>query len=172
MLRGHYPTLERFFVEFLGVEDLNMQMIYDELKQLGGTHNLGVEQTQERIKAMNECLKVAKEWPDPAPILNAHIFPVKSPGGTTSLCTAEMEFVINDRQLLADCFSDKAKMLAFSLDEIRDLSPFFEWLRLESRYLSAAVSEVSGIPKHAHLDFTDPLTSRCEIGSKAHGFYR
>src|SRR5712664_3573850 len=79
-LYDHYSTLEGFFVDFLGVQTLNLQMVFDKLKGQG-TGQSSVEEVKETIWALNSFLRSEAEQPHPESILESRIFPGKDPNG-------------------------------------------------------------------------------------------
>jgi hypothetical protein len=158
-----------FFVDFLGVATLSLQMVYEELKEKGASDRTTVPQVKETIWAFNSFLAAERELPDPEPILNGKLFPVKYPKGPTRLHSAKIAFAIVDRKPLGDAFRDKAKFLDFSLDEVRQLKPFLKWAGLEERYLSATVKEVTAMEGDGQGPISSPER---DIKKKAHALFR
>lgn len=141
-----YEDLEDFFVNDLGVSLLTLEVVYDELIQLGrASLPPSVKQIKGQIWAFNSLLASSEELPSPTPLLESPIFPVSEPNGQIALCDAKTEFAIIDRAPLEESFAAQVKTLNFACDEVRQLDRFFRWLNLESRYLSRAVKEISTV---------------------------
>lgn len=136
-----------FFVDTLGVRSLTLQMVYDELQQ--DTHTSSVEDVKTAIFSFNSQLQTDRTTLDPAPVLKNKIFPVKYPNGTVELRSIDTEFAIGDRDYLTTKFQHKVSMLDFDLEDVRRLTPFLEWARLQNRYLSNCVKEISTISEGA-----------------------
>lgn len=168
-LNDHYGSMDRFFVDFLGVATLSLQMVYEELKEKSASDQTTISQVKETIWAFNSFLTAEKELPDPGPVLKGRLFPVRYPKGSTQLRSAKTAFAIVDRKPLEDAFRDKAKFLDFSLDEVRRLKPFLQWARLEERYLSATVKEVSAFEGGGQGPITSPER---DIKRKAQALFR
>jgi hypothetical protein len=138
-----WAGLETFFVGFLGVAVLDIHMVYDDLKRKAESVEASVDQIKQNLWALNTFLASTTERLDPEPILKGHLFPVQFVDGHVELCSTKTDFAIVDRKHLGDLFDKKAKLLDFSLTEVNKLKPFFRWTGLESRFLSAAVKEVT-----------------------------
>lgn len=168
-LNDHYGSMNGFFVDFLGVATLTLQMVYEELMEKGASDRTTIPQVKETIWAFNSLLAAERELPNPEPILNGQLFPVKYPKGSTRLRSAKVAFAIVDRKPLEDAFRDKAKFLDFSLDEVRQLKPFLQWAGLEDRYLSATTKEVSALEGGSQGPISSPER---DIKKKAHALFR
>lgn len=169
-LNDLYPDLEDFFVSFLGVQELTLDMAYDELKEMAArVPSPSITAVKETIWALNSLLVSADEFPDEEPIFIGKVFPVKYPNGSIKLQTGRTQFAITDRKTLGDIFGPRAKILDFSLDEVRRLRPFLSWLGLETRYLSTMVREISTVAggRMDRLQYPDR-----DIRQKADGLYR
>jgi hypothetical protein len=146
-----YGTLEAFFVDFLGVERLNAQIVYNELiTQKRSSTAKGIRRLKSQLKALGGFVPELEEDPafDPFSLTKDgnQIFPVKLPGHTKAkLVPNTTEFFIVDRVHLGRYFTDGVTTLDFDIDEVRELSPLFRWLGLESRYLSRSVREITGL---------------------------
>jgi hypothetical protein len=142
-LDSDYETLKDFFVEMLGVISLTVQMLYDELKQpspQSSTNDLKVA-----ILSLSSRLQTTLTPLDPQPLLDANIFPVRYCNGEVALRSTKVDFTIPDRDYLSTMFKDKITMLDFDLEDIRRLKPFFEWTKLQGRYLSSCVIERTSV---------------------------
>lgn len=168
-LNKSYPDLEPFFVEFLGVKRMTLDMVYDKLKDQGASDESTASEVKHDLMVFNSLLLLSKQKPDPAPILAGRLFPVKSLDGNVGLCRGESDFAIADRKSLGATFAGKAKLLDFSFDEVLRLQPTLEWLGLENRYLSVAVQEVSGIIADSERPVSSPQR---DIKTKAHALCR
>lgn len=111
----HYADLERFFVEFLGVKTLTLEMIHDELIRLGSSPTATVADTVDKIIAMNSYMIDM----DPATYLNrdkmikAKVLPIRHPDGSIELASAESDFFIVDRTHLGAIFAARIQALDF-----------------------------------------------------------
>ncbi|KAK2934816.1 Histidine kinase/HSP90-like ATPase superfamily [Fusarium oxysporum f. sp. vasinfectum] len=169
-LNDLYPDLEDFFVSFLGVQELTLDMAYDELKEMGSrVPPPSVAAVKETIWALNSLLDTTADPPDEEPIFRGTVFPVRYPNKSVKLQSGRTQFAIADRKALGDIFAPQAKMLDFTLDEVRRLRPFLSWLDLESRYLSTSVREISTVAG----GLMDKLQYRDrEFRQKADGLFR
>lgn len=169
-LNDLYPDLEGFFVGFLGVQELTLDMAYDELKEMGArVPSPSITTIKETIWALNSLLSSAERMPDAVPVFERTIFPVRYPNGSVKLQSGHTLFAIADRKVLSDIFTPRAKTLDFTLDEVRRLQPFLSWLDLESRYLSSSVREISTVAGGRMNKLQNPDR---EIKQKAEGLYR
>ncbi|CAM1500468.1 Fc.00g096300.m01.CDS01 [Cosmosporella sp. VM-42] len=169
-LNDLYPDLEDFFVDFLGVQELTLDMAYDELKEKGSREPPpSVEDVEQTIWAFNSLLQTTESRPNHTAILNSRVFPVRYPNGQVKLHTARAQFAIFDRKAIGDIFRPQAKFLVFTLDEVRKLKPFLEWLKLDARYLSTMVREISTV---AGGEMTRLRHPDRDIRQKARGLLR
>lgn len=142
-LNDDYADLRRF-VEELGVGTLTLQIVYDEL--LRTSPQTPVNEVKNTLSSFNNLLQIENDRPPPEPLLKASIFPVRLADGTAMLTPATgAEFAIVDREHLAEKFRGRITVLDFSLQEVRHLQYFFEWINLQHRYLSAAVKQFTSI---------------------------
>ncbi|KEF63281.1 uncharacterized protein A1O9_01258 [Exophiala aquamarina CBS 119918] len=166
-LNDHYEGLEAFFVTLLGVPELSLDMVLDDLVEKGA-----LRKPQQEIKdtmwVLNSFLSSQTPTSSPDRILRSRVFPVKDPNGQVTLHTAETEFGIIDRQRLGELFA-KAWLLDFTLEEVRLLRPFLRWTGLESRFLSCQVKEIS---QHTGGDPTLIGNRDRDISRKSVGLYR
>ncbi|KAK7453070.1 hypothetical protein Landi51_04065 [Colletotrichum acutatum] len=145
-LSSIYEDMEEFFVETLGVQRLTLAMACDELLKKGNKQPIAtIAEIKETIWAVNTLVQSATSYPDPEQLLESAVFPVQYPNGQVRLETSRTQFVIRDRKPLSEMFTSKVKFLDFSLDEIHKLSNLLSWLRLDSRYLSSSVKEISTV---------------------------
>ncbi|KAF5691492.1 hypothetical protein FCIRC_392 [Fusarium circinatum] len=169
-LNDLYPDLDDFFISFLGVQELTLDMAYDELKEMGSrVPPPSVAAVKETIWALNSLLDTTPNPPDEEPVFLGTVFPVRYPNKSVKLQSGRTQFAIADRKTLGDIFAPLAKMLDFTLDEVRRLRPFLSWLDLEKRYLSTSVREISTVAggRMDELQYPDR-----EIRQKAAGLFR
>ena len=172
ILSDDYEDLESFFVDFLGVETLNAQILFDEL--LNQTHSStpdGLRRLKLQLKAFNSFIPDIGDYPNINPSAfikkSTRIFPIRLPSHSeVELVALATDFAIADRVRLESFFSDQVEILDFDLDEVRELSPLFQWLEIESRYLSQSVKEIS------FIDETDarpvlPSENKVRLNAKA-----
>lgn len=133
-----YESLRDFFVDKLGIESLSLRILYDRLIK---SPKCEPQQMKEAIFILNDFLRREPVFLDPKPVRNAEIFPVRDPDEGVSLRSAEKDFAIGDNDNLRIIFEKHISLLDFNLQEFYRLKPFFEWLKLESRYLSRCVRE-------------------------------
>ncbi|KAI9038751.1 uncharacterized protein KD926_010486 [Aspergillus affinis] len=166
-LNDLYEDLFSFFVELLGVRTLTLEMVHDKLVEQGRGQT-SINEVKDTIWLLNSYLQGEEEPPSPTQALASKVFPVRYPDGIVSLCSSVVEFTIFDRKHLSHYFSDQVKSLDFELNEFPRLAPFLRWARLEARYLSSSVKEIS-----AHSGESHRLTSPGRnIAQKAHGLLR
>jgi hypothetical protein len=163
-----YEDLEDFFVDSLGIETKTAEMVYEKLKG-DDTTLLPMEEIKDTMLAFSSLLEGGHKVFDPAPVLQNRVFPVKLPGGARVLQSGNDTFAIWDRKSLGDDFSDQAKFLDFSMDLIRDLEQFIRWARLENRYLSNAVRDISSVDLSSTRPISHPSLG---IRNKAHALVR
>jgi hypothetical protein len=141
-LESFYPDLSEFFVDFLGVPRLSLTLAYQQLLEVGDSTPT-IPQVKNLLWSLNALLpSESGEKPvfgDAAS--SCRIFPVRMPDGNLKPLSARDEFVIADRQHFADAFRDMAKVLDFSLEEVRRLKPLIDWTGIAGRYLSLEVVE-------------------------------
>lgn len=168
-LDQQYEELREFFVDKLGVKSLTLQMAYDELLREGSQQS-GIDDVKSVTLSFNDLLQEDEEaLLDPRPILKAKVFPVKCPDGTRRLVSADTEFAIGDRNYLRNRFQDNIRLLDFDLEDVRRLKPFFQWARLENRYLSNCVKEITFVADGAK----SPITSHNrDLSLKAYNILR
>ncbi|KAF5694134.1 hypothetical protein FDENT_1438 [Fusarium denticulatum] len=133
-----YESLRDFFVDKLGIESLSLRILYDRLIK---SPKCEPQQMKEAIFILNDFLRSEPAFLDPQPVRDAEIFPIRTPDGTVSLKSVETEFAIEDNHNLRISFEKHISLIDFDLREFHRLKPFFQWLKLESRYLSRCVQE-------------------------------
>ncbi|KAI7767275.1 hypothetical protein LZL87_009677 [Fusarium oxysporum] len=133
-----YESLRDFFVEKLGIESLSLRVLYDQLIK---SPRCSPQQIKEAIFVLNDFLRGEPTFLDSQPVRNAEIFPVRDPDGIVSLESVETDFAIGDNDNLRVNFEKHIRLLDFDLWEFHRLKPFFQWLKLEDRYLSRCVQE-------------------------------
>lgn len=143
ILNTHYEEFEDFFVNCLAVKCLTIEMVYDELCY---STSQDVADIKLKILVLANLMAVEPTDLDPTPMLEATIFPVKYPGNpSVELSNGIVDFAIADRDYLRQRFESKAKILDLNLEEVRRASPFFEWLNLQSRYISKRLKEITSV---------------------------
>jgi hypothetical protein len=137
-ISDHYPELEDFFTDILGLTAPSLEMVVDELKSLAKS-NPSKNALKELIFAINLML-AGESDPPRNTIGKLNVLPVNTKDGL-KLQSTRHEFAIADRQKLWEAFRKHVSILAFSLEEVRELRPFLRWMNLEGRYLSRTVVE-------------------------------
>ncbi len=170
MLCDQWGDMRSIFVDLLNVlTSLSIWCMVKSRSSATESHT-GVSEAKETLGVLSSFLEAGEGQPsDPKDLLKARIFPVRQPQGTVELVTADVEFAIPDRKHWAEAFGGKVRILDFSLGEVQRLKPLLRWAGLESRYLSAAVQEGSGISRLGCAPLRD---SRKDIPPKAHALFR
>ncbi|KAF2965913.1 hypothetical protein GQX73_g7664 [Xylaria multiplex] len=151
-LNTDWPSLKMFFVHFLGVPTLTLNMVYKELQRKGASENTSISEMKQELWQFNSLLSVSQERLSAEPILNSRVFPVRSPDGSVALLSAASnDFAVVDRKALGLRFNELAKLLDFTFDEVHRLQPFLAWAGLDERRLSVRVAEVTAPVVSAHL---------------------
>ncbi|KAF5976053.1 hypothetical protein FCOIX_7307 [Fusarium coicis] len=143
-----YGTLRELFVAKLGIKPLSLRILYDRLIK---SPRSNPQQMKEAIFILNDFLRSEPAFLDPQPVRNAEIFPIRDPDGTVALRSVETEFAIGDNDNLRMRFEKRISFLDFSLLEFHRLKPFFQWLKVEDRYLSRCVQDsVTNVTEGLH----------------------
>jgi hypothetical protein len=175
-ISDQYEDLKDFFVETLGVKTLTMRMVYDELVQT--SPETPMERVKTTITTFNSLLQsdvpddgTSQERTalDPKRVLEAPVFVVRYPNGGKALVRGSVEFAIADRLDLAEYFADRVTTLDYDLREVRRLMPFFEWLGVERRCMSASVKQFTSVSGGQERPITDP---QCDLRFRAHAILR
>lgn len=163
-----------FFVEFLGVPTLTLEMIVDKLANQGAEEtNTSVKDIKDTIWKLNALLKQEDKHPSPDRILKRRVFPVRYPGEKVGLCSSETDFAIADREHFSSLFCGKCKILDFKVNDIIRLEPFLEWTGMESRYLSRSVQEACSLNLELPGGYCQRLVAHDrDIALRAHGLLR
>ncbi|KAH8124644.1 hypothetical protein LI328DRAFT_166990 [Trichoderma asperelloides] len=165
-IHSDYEDLEDFFVGMLGVTSITVQMLYDELKQPSSQRD--INDVKVAILSLSSLLQTSTVPLDPQPILDNAIFPVRSCNGEVALRSAKVDFAIPDRDYLSDMFKEKIAMLDLDLENIHRLKPFFEWTKLQGRYLSSCVVEGTSVSEKGR-----PISAKHrDLKRKAYYFLR
>ncbi|KAF4973514.1 hypothetical protein FSARC_211 [Fusarium sarcochroum] len=117
ILESHYTDLRRFFVELLGVKTLSLELVYNELLQLGSSPDTTINQVKANIWTLNTFITISSTLPDAAKLRNSKILPVKHPQGPETICDSTTDFAIVDRMHLGSLFEHRVPTLGFTFDE-------------------------------------------------------
>lgn len=166
-LNDHYEELKALFIETMGVQTLTLQMVHDELLQ-AKPHN-AVAKLKATIWSFNALLQTEKHLLDPKLLLKSTVFPVRYPDGSTTLSSANVHFAISDREYLLARFDGKIKILDYTVEEVWQLKPFFEWTKLTTRFLSNAVQENTTVLEGVQQPIR---TSKRDLKLKAYAILR
>lgn len=169
----HYEDLECFFVEFLGVKTLTLELIHDELIRLGSSPTATVADTVDKIMAMNSYMidMDPATYPDRDKMMDAKVLPIRYPDSSVELASAESDFIIVDRTHLGAIFAPKVQTFDFDFDATCHLRPFIRWLGLDQKYLSSQIREITRVDEEDKQPLGKKYRER-EICSKAHALYR
>lgn len=167
-LNDEYEQLYDFFVEFLRVKPVDLGMAVDELRQTGD-EGASADVLRDSIWTVNSLLSVSAEWPDSNQVTRCRIFPVRLPSDEVHCLSADAEFFVVDREPYRVAFERHVKLLDFTLAEVAELDPFLRWAKLESRYLSNCVKEVTSF---GGGDAVVVLDTQKQICNRAHALLR
>ncbi|KAI1487736.1 hypothetical protein F5X96DRAFT_681025 [Biscogniauxia mediterranea] len=168
-LNDDYEHLEEFFVQYLGIQLVDLPMAIDELNEAGKRTSTSISEVKESIWTVNSLLSAELDPPKPSGILKSAIFPVTYPQGDVKRETWRTEFFIVDREPLWQSFKTKVKFLDFTLEEVVRLSPFLAWTRLGDRYLSRCMKEITSFPGGGASIISNPDR---QIRNRAHPLLR
>lgn len=142
-LGRHYPKLQAFFVQRLGVEEPNIATYIAELQLLtAGDQTPPMEDVKGLIKQINSFGPRAGALDR---LKSSNILPVKGSDGQTRLKKTSDVFAIVDRTGYGSAFRDKVPILDFEIEDVRELRPTILALNLEDRYMSRVVVESSTV---------------------------
>lgn len=168
-LNSQYSEFKDLFLEELQVPQLDLKMVLDQLLEARAL-NLPVAEVKGLLKTLNSFLRAEPNPPSPGRLLKAPVFPIRDPrSGNVTLCTSNIQFALVDREGPPSQFIEKARVLDFTLQEIRQLEPLFAWTRLESRYLSRCMKETSRLGNGVGAPISQPHR---DIRRKAHALLR
>lgn len=172
-LVDQYEDLELLFVKYLGVKTLTMEIVHDELIRLGSSQTTTVDETVDKIMALNSYMveSDASTYPDPEQMRAAKILPIRYPDDSVKLASAVGDFIIVDRSHLGAIFAKKIQRLDFEFNVTRRLRPFIEWLGLSGKYLSGQIREITQVDEENQQPLETKYRHR-EINLKAHALYR
>lgn len=141
-LSYHYPDMEMVFVSILGVPRMNLDIAYEELQKKGASDSTTIEEMKAELWQFNSLLLDSQSKPDPGPILQSRVFPVRYPDGSVQLVSAaSTDFAVINYKYLEERFRGVAKMLDFNLNEVHRFRRFLKWASLDERNLSKKVSQ-------------------------------
>jgi hypothetical protein len=161
-----YPFLQNLFVDFLDVEQFSLAEIINKLARLWRTNP-----SIDRIKMLIWDINSRSPAPEDLQCLrHGKVFPVRTVNGTVEIFSWEDEFVVVDRQDLANAFEGQLNKLDFTLEEIHGLRWFIKGLDLHHRYLSQLVSERSELLHSAIPTLNVPTTNL--LRHRAHALFR
>ncbi|KAI1633135.1 hypothetical protein F4809DRAFT_624584 [Biscogniauxia mediterranea] len=168
-LNDDYEHLEELFVQYFGIQPVDLPMAIDELNEAGKRMSTSISEVKESIWTVNSLLSAELDPPKPSGILKSAIFPVTYPQGDVTRETMRTEFFIVDREPLWQSFKTKVKFLDFTLEEVVRLSPFLAWTRLDDRYVSRCIKEITSFPGGGASIISNPDR---QIRNRAHPLLR
>ena len=132
----HYPDLQHFFVEHLGVPYPTVHSQVEELQDLCNSQK-GMPEKISDIKTLIKEINVYKpQCQNLRELLNKPVIPVIDTNGREQLVRPKDTFAIVDRQKYGKLFQGKVSVLAVPLEELRHFRYFLSALGLETRYMS------------------------------------
>jgi hypothetical protein len=143
-------------------------MAIDELRE-AGDESSPADVIRNSIWTVNSLLSVSTVWPDSSPVTESRIFPVRLPSGEVECLSRSAELFVVDRDPYRVAFERYVKLLDFTLAEVAELDPFLRWARLEGRYLSRCVKEVTSLGGGNTVTLLD---RQKQIGNRAHALLR
>ncbi|KIM99744.1 hypothetical protein OIDMADRAFT_125409, partial [Oidiodendron maius Zn] len=173
-IKAQYPTLRHFFVDFLGILAPDMGVLVKELKEVA-TSSRSVEKAKALIWQISSMGPTAE---DLASIYDSAIFPVKIGNEAVRLANRATEFAIVDNLKLARAFTTPISIgvlavLDFStVDEIHKLQPFLAGLKIENRYLSSIVEEITSLPGDANSSSEYAAALTADLRHRAYALSR
>ncbi|OJZ91020.1 hypothetical protein ASPFODRAFT_57246 [Aspergillus luchuensis CBS 106.47] len=167
-LKDLYKDLQDFFVELLGVPTLTAEMVYSKLLEQGRGMT-PINEVKDTIWLLNSYLQSEEDPPSSTSLLESRVFLVRYPNGVVELRSSTVDFTISDRKHLSQYFFDKALFLDFSTEVVLQLEPFIEWAKIETRYLSSCVKEISCYTGDSYRSLTSPDR---KLSQKAYGLLR
>ncbi|PQE17368.1 ATPase-like ATP-binding domain protein [Rutstroemia sp. NJR-2017a BVV2] len=161
-----YPSLQNFFVDFLDVEQFSLEEVINKLARLWRTNP-----SINRIKMLIWGINSSSPAPEDLQCLrHGKVFPVRTVNGIVELFSWDDEFVVVDRQDLANAFEGQLNKLDFTLEEVHGLQWFIRGLDLHHRFLSHLVSEKSEL-LHGVVSTLNVPTSFL-LRHRAHALFR
>lgn len=167
-LNSEYEDLQDFFVDTLGVKPVTLKMAIDELKEAGSRQPVSVEEVKASLLTVNSLL-CSEFDPRQSELMESKIFPVRYSKKKVKCLSKRTHFFIGDRESLRSPFDDHVRFLDFNLEQVVQLQPFFNWARIEDRYISRCVTELTSIQDS---DVHPISKRRLEFRHRAHGLLR
>lgn len=139
-LSTQYPEVKSFWVEYLGVDEINVGTLYHELLSLPAGKQ-SIEKAKSLMVAMSEDILIFGDRLNKDTLLHSAVFPVLQLDGDVKLHSIETAFAIADKKHLRDAFAGKLELLDFNPTQIWQIENFLVWADIETRYLSWNVEE-------------------------------
>ncbi|KAM0559904.1 hypothetical protein ACHAPJ_003854 [Fusarium lateritium] len=164
-LSVHYPDLRSFFVDNLKLPKYTSQEVWTELLSL--PDNASVERSRDLFLTLNTLAITNPTSLERPYFTKPAIYPVKTQKGRIIRVSGDSDFFIADKAHLADSFSGKANILAFTPRDVLRLEQYFTWAGMKNRYLSSNVQEKIAWPSESK-----PTQIEWDIALKAEGIVR
>ncbi|KAK3370805.1 hypothetical protein B0T24DRAFT_554720 [Lasiosphaeria ovina] len=168
-LYGGAHGLKAFFTGTLGVSTVTAELVYG---KLAGEQELPAAEAKEALLVFSAFLAARHDRGAafaPGPVVDNAVFPVRLPGSRLALARGTDAFVLLDRRTLGADFAPLATVLDCTMDEVRALAPLVAWARLEDRYLSRSVKEITSADAASTRPISAPHRS---VRRKAHALLR
>ena len=162
-IREQYETLERFFLDVLGVAKPDIGMLVGELKSII-IHQPNIDKVKELIWGINAMGPRTENFDE---IRQLGVLPIQLQNGKVELRSVTTDFALVDRANYASDFKGQISLLDFSLGQVHRLKPFLTAFGLDDRLLSKLVQETSNVEGRS---FATRLTN--EFRQKASAFFR
>lgn len=159
-IKNSYSHLRSFFFNILSVQEADLRMHVQALKQL--SEEPLTESTIPKMK--NKIILISSLHPtanDVVDLQESNIFCVILYNQTRTFANKNFDFAIADRAGYAAAFAGKISVLDFSIEEVRAARPLLLALGLEGKKLSELVKEETTVQDGSLiLDLTQSLRSK------------
>ena len=171
VLNSSYPDLYHFFVNGLGVKEMEVGiLVQDLINKVKHRTSLSLRQVKGLLITIAEMLRNESEFDtadEKFEALKAQSFlPVKGASGKQYLTDVQSDFAILDHLDYAEAFGSSILALDFSESEVVQLHPLLQRLGLDDKCLSNLVEEKSIPGSNSALD--EFLTA--EFRTRAYAF--
>lgn len=142
--------MQEFFVDRLGIKDMNTSMLLQELIHVSGKSSLSLSELKSMLLdagPMLSCEGPSDTVDDLLKQLRVCRFlplTAQASSGNLRVSIQDRFFIMDDRQI-GQSFLGKLPLLDFTFSEVALMHPLFTALRLETRYLSRCVKTETSV---------------------------